>query len=90
MDKIRVENNPSEERLKELGVNDWSTWTCAVSEFDWHYDENEACFFLDGEVVVEAGQEKVEIKKGDLAFFPKDLDCKWRVIKPVKKVYKLG
>jgi len=90
MGKIRVEKNPNQDRLNDLGVKNWATWTCEISEFDWHYDENEACFFLDGEVVVEAGQERVEIKRGNLAFFPKNLDCRWRVIKPVKKVYKLG
>ncbi|MFC1599215.1 cupin domain-containing protein [Candidatus Omnitrophota bacterium] len=90
MDKIRVESNPSEERLKGLDTKSWPTWTCDVSEFDWHYDQNEACYFLEGEVTVETSQEKVDIKKGDLVFFPKDLDCKWCIIKPVRKVYKLG
>ena len=90
MDKIRVESNPSPERLKELKVETWSPWSCEVSEFDWEYSETESCYFLEGEVIVEAKGQRVQIKKGDLAFFPKGLTCVWKVLKPVRKVYKFG
>ena len=90
MDKIKVESNPTPERLAELEVKSWSPWDCEVSEFDWEYSQDESCYFLEGKVVVEAGGEKVEIKKGDLVFFPRGLKCRWKVLEPVRKVYKLG
>ena len=90
MGKIRVETNPSQDRLDELKVKTWSPWNCQVSEFDWEYSEDEACYFLDGKVIVKAEGEKVEIKKGDLAFFPQGLKCRWKILEPVRKVYKLG
>ena len=88
--KIRVETSPSQERLKELNVSDWSPWGCDISEFDWEYDEDEACFFLEGKVIVKTETQDVEIKKGDLAFFPRGLKCRWKVLDPIRKVYKLG
>ncbi|MDR2582810.1 MAG: cupin domain-containing protein, partial [Fibromonadaceae bacterium] len=27
-------------------------WECEVSEFDWHYDSEERCLLIDGEVTV--------------------------------------
>jgi len=35
MATITVEHNPSEARLKELGVTSWSTWSKEVSTFPW-------------------------------------------------------
>ena len=90
MNRIKVEKNPSQGRLSELKTDSWPTWTCKVSEFDWEYSEAEACYFFEGKVVVEAEGESVEIKKGDLAFFPQGLKCRWKVLEPVRKVYRLG
>ena len=28
------------------------TWSCEVSEFDWHYDSEEICWLTEGEVTV--------------------------------------
>jgi hypothetical protein len=33
MSEIKVENGPSEEKLKELGVFDWPIWSEEVSVF---------------------------------------------------------
>ena len=52
MAEIRIERNPSEEKLKELGVFNWPIWEKEESEFPWHYDEPETCYFLEGEVIV--------------------------------------
>ena len=90
MNEIKVETNPSKERLKQLNIKDWSEWKCEVSEFDWEYSEDEACYFFEGRVEVVADGQRVEIKKGDLAFFAQGLKCRWKVIEPVRKVYKLG
>ncbi|HPC35196.1 MAG TPA: cupin domain-containing protein [Candidatus Marinimicrobia bacterium] len=91
MKTILVESNPSKDRLEELGVRKWPIWTKEVSEFPWFYDEQEICYFLEGEIEVtpESGQ-PVKIKKGDLVTFPQGLSCRWKVIEPVRKHYKFG
>jgi uncharacterized protein len=62
-----------------------------VSEFPWHYDEQEVCYFLEGEVTVTPeGGNPVKIGKGDLVTFPAGMSCVWNVYKPVRKHYKFG
>ena len=89
MNKIKVENNPSPERLKELGVTSWPIWEKEASEFPWEYDEQETCYFLEGDVVVtpDAG-DPVKIRKGDLVIFPKGVTCTWKIKKDVRKHYR--
>lgn len=88
MSQIKVEHEPSEERLNELGVPSWAIWTKEVSEFPWQYDAQETCYLLEGDVVVTPdGGEPVEIKKGDLVTFPKDMKCRWNIRKDVRKHY---
>lgn len=91
MTEIKVEKNPTEKRLKELGVFAWDIWTKDVSRFPWHYDDQEICYFLEGEVVVtpENGKPAV-IGKGDLVTFPEGMSCVWDVRKPVRKHYYFG
>jgi len=89
MGKIVI-TKPSEHALDELGVKKWDIWTCDVSTFDWHYDQRETCYILEGSVTVVAGDEKVMIAPGDLVVFPEGTDCTWSVTSPVKKHYKLG
>jgi uncharacterized cupin superfamily protein len=86
--KIEIERNPSEERLKKLGVEKWQIWEKEVSEFPWYYDETETCYILEGNVIVtpQAG-EPVEIKKGDLVTFPKGMSCTWKITNPIRKHY---
>jgi uncharacterized cupin superfamily protein len=88
MSEIKVENAPSKEKLKELGVFDWPIWTKEVSEFPWQYDAQETCYLLEGAVTVtpESG-EPVEIQKGDLVIFPKGMRCRWDIRKDVRKHY---
>jgi len=89
MAEIRIEK-PDEARLKSLGVRSWPVWSKEPSEFPWHYGESETCYFLEGEVTVEAGGKKTDIRKGDLAVFPEGLDCVWKVKQAVRKHYKFG
>jgi len=85
--KIKIER-PSEETLKDLNVSSWPIWTKEVSRFDWHYDETEQCYILEGRVIVETPDgEKVEIKKGDFVTFPKGLSCVWDIKEPIRKHY---
>ena len=91
MDQIKIEQNPSKERLEELGVFSWGIWEKEVSTFPWDYDEQETCYLLEGEVIVapESG-EPVTINKGDLVTFPKGMSCTWDIRKPVRKHYRFG
>jgi uncharacterized cupin superfamily protein len=91
MREIKVEHEPSEERLTQLGVANWPEWSCEPSVFKWSYDETETAYFLEGEVVVTPrGGKGVCLGKGDLAIFPAGMTCTWKVRKAVKKYYLYG
>jgi len=47
MAEIKIEHSPGKDRLTQLGVEDWPIWQKEVSEFPWHYDEPESCYFLE-------------------------------------------
>lgn len=78
----------TDEEKKQLNVESWPIWEKEISKFDWHYDSQESCLFLEGHVKVIADNQTVEIKKGDFAVFPKGLSCTWEVLSPVRKHYK--
>ena len=78
------------EEIEKLGVYSWEIWEKEISTFDYHYDEKEQCYFLEGEVEIEVGDQKFNIKSGDFAIFEKGLSCVWHIVKPVKKHYKFG
>ena len=86
---IQVEK-PAQDKLKDMGVLSWPIWTKEPSNFDWHYDEREVCYFLEGEVTVKTPTEAVSFGKGDLVTFPGGLSCAWQVKKGVRKHYKFG
>ena len=90
MAEIKIEHKPDRKRLEGLGVEAWPIWEKEPSEFPWHYSDSETCYFLEGEVAVEAGGKETRIGKGDLAVFPKGLDCVWKVKQAVRKHYKFG
>ncbi len=88
MSKITIEHNPSEERLKELGVATWEIWEKEVSKFPIDFDETECAYVLEGEILVTpAGGEPVVVKAGDLVAFHAGLDSQWEVVKPLRKHY---
>ena len=62
-------------------------WGCAISEFDWHYDSEETCLLVEGEVTVTYNGGSVSFGAGDFCVFPQGLSCVWKVSKPVKKHY---
>ena len=88
MPEIKIEK-PSEEKLKELETDKWSSWGCEPSTFDWTYDSNEDCYILEGKAKVKTQTEEVEFGKGDLVSFLKGLNCTWTVIEKIRKVYRL-
>ncbi|KPK40030.1 MAG: cupin [Gammaproteobacteria bacterium SG8_47] len=90
-DKIIVVRSPADSELQQLGVPNWPIWTKEASTFPWTYDEQETCYFLDGDVVVtpEDGA-PVEMGAGDLVTFPKGMSCIWEIREPVRKHYRFG
>jgi uncharacterized cupin superfamily protein len=88
---IAIERQPSQKRLEQLGVFNWLIWTKEVSEFPWTYDEQETCYFLEGDVVVTPdGGKPVEMGKGDLVTFPAGMSCIWKIRSNVRKHYNFG
>lgn len=87
--KVSVEK-PTTEELQKLNLFSWPIWECQPSTFDWHYDEQETCYILEGKVTVETDAGSVSFEKGDLVVFPKGLSCKWVVHEKVSKHYKFG
>jgi len=86
MDEIKIEKNPSPERLRDMGVLEWPIWTKEASTFPWTYDGAETCYFLEGDVIVTpAGGESIRVGKGDLVTFPDGMSCTWEVRKAVRK-----
>jgi uncharacterized cupin superfamily protein len=85
---IKIEHQPQQERLNELGVFKWEIWTKEVSKFPWTYDSQETCYFLEGDVLVTIdGGQSVQMGKGDLVTFPAGMSCTWEITKDVKKHY---
>ncbi|KAJ8442838.1 hypothetical protein Cgig2_016304 [Carnegiea gigantea] len=86
---VKIERNPPESRLSELGVRQWPKWGCPPSKFPWTYDAKETCYLLQGKVKVypEGSNEAVEIGAGDLVVFPKGMSCTWDVSEAVNKHY---
>ncbi len=79
---------PTAEELEKLGVKSWPVWEKEISSFNWHYVEEETCYFLEGEVEIEIDNGgKINIGKGDLVTFPQGLSCVWNIKKKVRKHY---
>jgi len=84
--KIEVLNLGAEE-LERKGVRSWPIWEKEVSRFEWFYDMEEACYILEGTVVVETEEETITIQKGDYVVFPKGLACVWDIKADIRKHY---
>ncbi len=85
--KVKVER-PDAASLEKLKLSSWPVWTKEPSTFDWHYDEEEICYFLEGEGTVQTADGQVSFGKGDLVTFPKGLSCTWQIKKAVRKHYR--
>ncbi|MDH5408187.1 MAG: cupin domain-containing protein [Gammaproteobacteria bacterium] len=86
MSEIKVEHQPSQQRLNELGVTSWGIWEKEESSFPWTYDATETCYFLEGDVVVTPdGGEPVQMGKGDMVTFPAGMSCHWEIKQAVRK-----
>jgi uncharacterized protein len=87
--RIKVER-PQSAQLDKLGVRGWPVWTKEPSSFDWHYDQPETCYFLEGNVTVRTDLGEVSVGTGDLVTFPQGLSCTWHVKQAVRKHYNFG
>ena len=85
--KITVEK-PDAEQIAEMTT--WPVWQKEESTFDWHYDDRETCYLLEGEVVVKTAEGEVSFGQGALVTFPEGLDCVWEVKQAVRKHYQFG
>jgi hypothetical protein len=72
---------------QEKGITKWPVWEKEVSEFDWHYDNEEHFYLVEGEVIVSCQNEKYHLNPGDYVVMRKGIDTHWKVIKPVYKHY---
>jgi uncharacterized protein len=79
-----------DQNINREKISTWPIWTCDVSEFDWFYEEKERCLILEGEVYVTVNNKSFHIQKGDYVEFPQGLECRWKVIEPIKKHYSFG
>ncbi len=84
--RIKVEQ-PSNEMLTSRHILNWPIWTKEPSTFEWDYDSQEICYFLEGDVTVTTDQGETAFGKGDLVTFPRGLHCTWHVKKAVRKHY---
>jgi len=86
---VRIEKL-DQEALKTRGVFSWPIWEKEISRFDWTYDSEEQCYFLEGEVTVGTPEGDIRIQKGDFVTFPQGLSCVWEVKQAVRKHYHFG
>ena len=82
--QIIVKKPTEAERNQLLSLG---TWSCGVSTFDWHYDSEEVCLLVKGQVTVTYDGGSVSFGAGDMVTFPKGLSCVWDVTEPVLKHY---
>ena len=80
-----IVKKPNDDEKKRMQAQ--ATWGCEVSVFDWHYDSEETCLIIEGEVTVDYNGKSVSFGVGDMVIFPKGLSCVWKVTRAVKKYY---
>ncbi len=89
MEQVKIEKL-SQQELEKRGVFSWPVWEKEPSRFDWYYDTQEQCYFLEGDVTVKTANGDYHIKAGDFVTFPQGLACTWVVKEKVKKHYNFG
>ncbi len=88
MDTITVERNVTPAKLDVLYVDDWPVWSKGIAEFEWHYEQKETSYIIEGKAIITPDNgEPVTIEAGDMIFFPKGLKCVWKIIEPIEKNY---
>lgn len=84
-----IVREPTEEEVDEAVT--WDIWKRGPSIFDWHYDEQETCFILEGyAIITNEDGDSFEIEEGDWVIFPESSDYTWEIKEKIIKHYKLG
>lgn len=83
---VKIEK-PEKSEMEKQGVFRWPIWEKEVSRFDWHYDQTEQCYILEGEIEIITDNGSYEIKQGNFVTFEKGLSCEWVIKKNVRKHY---
>ncbi|XP_065878516.1 uncharacterized protein [Euphorbia lathyris] len=88
---VKIEKNPPQSKIDELGITAWPKWSCEPSKFPWTFRTKETMYLLEGKVKVNVdGYEgSFEIGAGDLVVFPKGMNITWDVLESVSKHYHL-
>ncbi|TKY45034.1 hypothetical protein E2542_SST31318 [Spatholobus suberectus] len=88
---VKIEKNPPQSKLTELGVATWPKWEGGPTKIPWSFKDEETMYLLQGKVrvTVEGSVGSFEIGGGDLVVFPKGMNITWEVIEAVKKHYSL-
>ncbi|HPG34492.1 MAG: cupin domain-containing protein [Lentimicrobiaceae bacterium] len=77
----------NEAEIREMGIRNWAIWEKEESRFAHTYDEEEWCYFLEGEVIIETDAGNYPIKPGDFVIFHNGLNCVWDIRQAVRKHY---
>ena len=83
--EVRKPTPEEEGRMKSC-----PTWEKEPSEFPWHYDQQETCLVLEGEVSVVTDDQTVSFGAGDYVVFPQGMDCAWNIKQKIRKHYQFG
>jgi len=62
-------------------------WECTKGKFLYKYDDDEACYILQGEAIIRSDSGVVAVRKGDFVFFRKGLETMWQIKKKIKKLF---
>lgn len=60
-------------------------WESPVTEFDYRYDHDETFLLIEGQAVIEYEEGSVSFGAGDILYCPEGLECRWKVLLPVRK-----
>lgn len=91
MSEIQITRQADNSLINELGITSWPIWSHEAADFPWFYGEAETCYFLEGKVtVIPENGESVDMEKGDLVTFPKNMQCRWIIHEAVSKHYQFA
>lgn len=86
MRKIIIEKLTQTE-IEKRKIRSWPIWEKEVSQFPWYYDNDEQCYIIEGNFIVEADGVQYQIQQGDFVYFPAGLKCTWDIKTQVRKHY---
>lgn len=71
-------------------TQNWPLWEHEPSEFPWYYDSRETCLILEGAATVtDRDGNSMDFEQADVVEFEKGLECTWKIVRKIKKRYKL-